>query len=212
MADILDGRAPWLFLRTSFPTGNDSTIVAIPVRPLHFAFRIPHVPAAGNLANLANTDTPGYKAVRLELEELPATPGGAAGVRITRSRLDMTLGSPVSSDNALDLYIDGEGFLPIESIGTDPEPSIFSRACRLRLNDERELVTMSGHRITPRIVAPAGICGIMVEDDGVYTMPWTATIPYRPNLGPWSEVICAENLQWYPGKNSEVPEADKPDF
>ena len=52
----------------------------------------------------------------------------------------------------------------------------------------------------------------MVEDDGVLTMPWTATITYRPNLGPWSEVICAENLQWYPGKNSEVPQADKPDF
>ena len=26
----------------------------------------------------------------------------------------------------------------------------------------------------------------MVEDDGVFTMPWTATITYRPNLGPWT--------------------------
>jgi hypothetical protein len=51
-----------------------------------------------------------------------------------------------------------------------------------------------------------------VEDDAVFTVPWTATITYRPNLGPWTEVICAENLQWYSGKNSEVPQADKPDF
>jgi len=51
-----------------------------------------------------------------------------------------------------------------------------------------------------------------VEDDGVFTKPWTATITYRPNLGPWSEVICAENIQWYPGKNSAVPQSDKPDF
>jgi hypothetical protein len=51
-----------------------------------------------------------------------------------------------------------------------------------------------------------------VEDDGVFTMPWTATITYRPNLDRWSEVICAENIQWYPGKNSAVPQADKPDF
>jgi hypothetical protein len=51
-----------------------------------------------------------------------------------------------------------------------------------------------------------------VEDDGVFTAPWTATITYRPNIGPWTEVICAENIQWSPGKNSAVPQADKPDF
>jgi hypothetical protein len=51
-----------------------------------------------------------------------------------------------------------------------------------------------------------------VEDDGVFTVPWTATITYRPNLGPWAEVICAENIQWYSGKNSAVPQADKEDF
>jgi hypothetical protein len=51
-----------------------------------------------------------------------------------------------------------------------------------------------------------------VEDDGVFTMPWSATITYRPNLDQWSEVICAENIQWYPGKSSAVPRADKPDF
>ena len=51
-----------------------------------------------------------------------------------------------------------------------------------------------------------------VEDDGVFTMPWTATITYRPNLSPWTEVICAENIQWYSGKNSAVPQADTPDF
>ena len=51
-----------------------------------------------------------------------------------------------------------------------------------------------------------------VEDDGVFTMPWTGTITYRPNLAPWSEVVCAENIQWYSGKNSAVPQADRPDF
>jgi hypothetical protein len=51
-----------------------------------------------------------------------------------------------------------------------------------------------------------------VEDDGVFTAPWTATITYRPNIGPWTEVICAENIQWYSGTNSAVPQADKPDF
>jgi hypothetical protein len=51
-----------------------------------------------------------------------------------------------------------------------------------------------------------------VEDPGVFTVPWTATITYRPNLGPWTELICAENIQWYPGVNAAVPQADRPDF
>jgi hypothetical protein len=51
-----------------------------------------------------------------------------------------------------------------------------------------------------------------VDDAGVFTTPWTATITYRPNLAPWSEVVCAENLQWHPGTYSDVPRADTPDF
>ena len=51
-----------------------------------------------------------------------------------------------------------------------------------------------------------------VEDEGVFTTPWTATITYRPNVGPWTDLICSENIQWYSGKNAAVPTADKPDF
>jgi hypothetical protein len=51
-----------------------------------------------------------------------------------------------------------------------------------------------------------------VEDNAVFTVPWTATITYRPNLGPWTEVICTENLQWYSGRDSEVPVAVTQDF
>jgi hypothetical protein len=52
-----------------------------------------------------------------------------------------------------------------------------------------------------------------VEDEGVFTMPWTATITYRPNIGPWTELICSENRnEYYAGKSSAVPTADKPDF
>jgi hypothetical protein len=51
-----------------------------------------------------------------------------------------------------------------------------------------------------------------VEDAGVFTTPWTATITYRPNIGPWSEVICSESLQSFSGKDLAVPQADKADF
>ena len=53
-----------------------------------------------------------------------------------------------------------------------------------------------------------------VEDEGVFTVPWTATITYGRGLvdGPLPEYVCAENPQWHPGTYAELPSADKPDF
>jgi hypothetical protein len=51
-----------------------------------------------------------------------------------------------------------------------------------------------------------------VEDRGVFSMPWTATMTYRPGPVDWVEEVCAENIQWFSGRDAEVPRADKPDF
>jgi hypothetical protein len=52
-----------------------------------------------------------------------------------------------------------------------------------------------------------------VEDDGVFTTPWSATVTYRRALGAIPENVCAENLHGtYVGKDSDVPRASKPDF
>jgi hypothetical protein len=58
-----------------------------------------------------------------------------------------------------------------------------------------------------------------VEDAGVFTMPWSATITYgRDANSYWEERVCAENVQhdyqanYYSDKNAHLPTADKPDF
>jgi hypothetical protein len=58
-----------------------------------------------------------------------------------------------------------------------------------------------------------------VEDEGVFTMPWSATITYgRSTRTLWEERICAENIehyyagQYYSDKDAHIPTADKPDF
>jgi hypothetical protein len=54
-----------------------------------------------------------------------------------------------------------------------------------------------------------------VEDKGVFTTPWTATMTYGSggsDPADWSEQSCAENIQWYSGKDADVPRAVKPDF
>src|SRR3984957_19524960 len=53
-----------------------------------------------------------------------------------------------------------------------------------------------------------------VDDDGVFTTPWTATITYSIPLGSWEEHVCAESRLGYfsSGKEAAVPTAAKPDF
>ena len=55
-----------------------------------------------------------------------------------------------------------------------------------------------------------------IEDEGVFTTPWTATITYQPSSLEWSELICSENrVEYYHGEHStesNVPTAAKPDF
>jgi hypothetical protein len=52
-----------------------------------------------------------------------------------------------------------------------------------------------------------------VEDPNVFTTPWSATITYRPAIGEWTDLICAENIhEYHLGKESAVPHAGKPDF
>jgi hypothetical protein len=52
-----------------------------------------------------------------------------------------------------------------------------------------------------------------VEDPKVFTMPWSANVTYRRIKGSWTEQICAENIfEYYSGKATAIPTADKPDF
>jgi hypothetical protein len=53
---------------------------------------------------------------------------------------------------------------------------------------------------------------VTIEDDGVFTTPWTATLTYAPGER-ISESVCAENRnEYYNNKESDVPKAEKPDF
>jgi hypothetical protein len=52
-----------------------------------------------------------------------------------------------------------------------------------------------------------------VEDEGVFTMPWSASMTYRRALGDWPEFACAENMrEYYNNKDAEVPRANRTDF
>ena len=53
-----------------------------------------------------------------------------------------------------------------------------------------------------------------VEDQGVFTTPWSAAVTYERPAQDWLEIVCAENMfEFYAGRNNAVvPTANKPDF
>jgi hypothetical protein len=53
---------------------------------------------------------------------------------------------------------------------------------------------------------------VTIEDEGAFTMPWSATVTLRRALDERLELVCADNMLWYPGTHSAVPKADKLDF
>jgi hypothetical protein len=50
-----------------------------------------------------------------------------------------------------------------------------------------------------------------VEDEGVFTTPWSARVTYQRVIGEWPEALCAENPQFL-GTAAPIPTADKADF
>jgi hypothetical protein len=51
-----------------------------------------------------------------------------------------------------------------------------------------------------------------VEDQGVFTMPWSGTVTYGRGSDEWPEVACAENPHVFYSEDEKVPTAAKPDF
>jgi hypothetical protein len=59
-----------------------------------------------------------------------------------------------------------------------------------------------------------------VDDPGVFTMPWTATVTYlKSSNKEWEERVCAENVaqyytltKYYSDPSAHIPTATKPDF
>jgi hypothetical protein len=54
---------------------------------------------------------------------------------------------------------------------------------------------------------------LTIDDAGVFTIPWTATLTYVPGPDQFPESVCAENRRrFYEEKEVDVPRAEKPDF
>jgi hypothetical protein len=54
---------------------------------------------------------------------------------------------------------------------------------------------------------------VTIEDGGVFTTPWSATLTYAPAPDAIPEGVCAENPhEYYNNKDTDLPKAARPDF
>ena len=135
--------------------------------------------------NLANVNTNGFKRDRANFEsllyqvirssgaqtsvdtELTSGFSVGTGVNIVNSNKLHSQGSIVSTDNSLDLAVDGGGFFQVLL----PDGAIvYTRNGAFARNNEGTLTTSSGFIIQPEIVIPAEATKINVSSDGIVSV------------------------------------------
>ncbi|MGO4702164.1 flagellar basal-body rod protein FlgG [Dyella sp. 2RAB6] len=131
--------------------------------------------------NLANANTTGFKSSRASFQDLMyqnvRQPGGqtteqtqspsglmlGTGVRVVGSEKLFTQGNPQQTGNALDLAIQGRGFLQV----TQPDGTVaYTRDGSLHLDQNGQLVTASGYQLDPAIVIPQNAQSVTIGTDG----------------------------------------------
>ena len=131
--------------------------------------------------NLANVNTTGFKRDRAEFETLAyqtmTAPGAPAsgenlyavglslgsGVNMTGTARVNTQGALSTTDNPLDMAIEGEGFFQV----TRPDGTIgYTRAGNFNLSPEGKIVTSDGLPLQPEISVPQGATAVTIGVDG----------------------------------------------
>jgi flagellar basal-body rod protein FlgG len=140
--------------------------------------------------NLANSNTTGFRASRVNFQDLlyqellipgaenaggQRRPTGLAiglGTKVSGTQLDTRAGSAQETGRQLDLLIDGEGLFQVEIEDTVGDGIGYTRAGNFSLNEDGEIVLANdpGRRLLPNITIPADALQIAVGTDGVVSV------------------------------------------
>lgn len=140
--------------------------------------------------NLANVNTAGFKASRVNFQDLlyqeRAQPGVenangdqrptglyvGLGTKISGTQLDFSEGAPEPTQRALDLYIEGDGFFQVRVEDDLGGGIAYTRAGNFVSNSEGQIVLASseGRVLLPEIAIPEGASGITISKDGTVSV------------------------------------------
>lgn len=140
--------------------------------------------------NLANVNTTGYKKSRVDFQDLiyqnlrdPGAPSGQGvqlptglqlghGVRPVATQKIFTQGSYQQTGNALDIVIEGNGFLQV----TLPDGSVaYTRDGSLKKDGEGRIVTSEGYLLEPQITIPENALSLTISSDGIVSVTTPGT-------------------------------------
>jgi flagellar basal-body rod protein FlgG len=147
--------------------------------------------------NLANAETTGFKASRVNFEDLmymqlkqPGVSSGAGqispagifvglGTKISNTQIDLTQGSPNSTDRPLDVAIQGDGFFRVKVMSSLGDGTAYTRNGNFFINSTGNLVVGmgDGYTLIPPIKIPPGTTDdeIGISQDGVITVTQPGT-------------------------------------
>ncbi|OUS29793.1 flagellar basal-body rod protein FlgG [Gammaproteobacteria bacterium 45_16_T64] len=129
--------------------------------------------------NLANLNTPGFKKTRVEFTDLMYADSSNAtselskldsevkmgmGSSITAVNRDFSAGDLKTTENPMDLAINGEGFFEVE-LGNGEYA--YTRIGSLRLMDDGFLSTVAGKKLSANINVPLETTRLIVNKDGL---------------------------------------------
>lgn len=138
--------------------------------------------------NLANVNTTAFKRDRAAFETLAyqtvTAPGAASsteskyatglnlgtGVRIQGTATITTQGAMQTTNNSLDLALDGDGYFQVQMPGGTLG---YTRAGNFSRSAEGQLVTSEGYQVMPGITIPEGTTQVTIGTDGTVS----ATLP-----------------------------------
>ena len=151
--------------------------------------------------NIANVNTPGFKASRAEFQDVLAGnlagSGSAgqigAGARIAGVSQSFTQGSLESTDVTTDLAIDGGGFFVLQ----DTTGISYTRAGLFRLDATQQLVNAQGQSVLGFGISPGGVpnggLGAIVLSNAASVPSATTSIDVNVNIDPNDTAIPAAN-------------------
>lgn len=150
------------------------------------AFRVLDVQLRNTANNLANVNTPGFKASRVLLEDVAyeqdpvdhgvnadepptatTTPTGY-GVRIAGRRMDFSPGPIKTTGRPLDVAIEGDGLFQVRTLHQGEEVTAYTRAGSFTRNADGDLVLASSDSppVEPAIEIPDDAPNIVIARDG----------------------------------------------
>ncbi len=137
--------------------------------------------------NLANVNTAGFKASRVNFQDLlyqeRAQPGAenangdqrptglfvGLGVKVAGTQVDFSQGAPITTNRPLDVMIEGNGFFRVQVQSSLSADGIgYTRAGQFTLNADGQLVMVNdqGRRVQPDVTIPQDATEVVIDANG----------------------------------------------